>query len=92
MPTYDYRCNKCGSRFEVFQSITAESAAPCPECNNPAERMIGTGMGLIFKGSGFYITDYKKNGHSAAATTGSKKSDKPEKPTKSDSGGTSETV
>ena len=60
MPTYDYRCPKCGNEFEAFQWITAPPDANCPECGEPAKRMISTGIGLIFKGTGFYQTDYKQ--------------------------------
>jgi putative FmdB family regulatory protein len=65
MPTYDYRCQKCGHQFEVFQSITADPLRKCPVCSGVLERLIGGGGGLVFKGSGFYITDYKnkKNGN-----------------------------
>ncbi len=62
MPTYDYLC-KNGHEFELFQSIKSEPAAECPICHEIAKRMIGAGSGLMFKGSGFYITDYKKNGN-----------------------------
>lgn len=61
MPTYDYECNKCHYVFELFQSITAKPQAKCPKCRSKAKRLIGAGSGLIFKGSGFYITDYKRN-------------------------------
>ncbi len=61
MPTYDYRCKSCGHQFEAFQSITAEPLTACPICNGHVSRLIGAGNGLIFKGSGFYITDYKKS-------------------------------
>jgi putative FmdB family regulatory protein len=60
MPTFDYRCQSCKHQFEVFQSITAEPLIECPVCGGGIERMIGLGSGLIFKGSGFYETDYKK--------------------------------
>lgn len=60
MPTYDYRCDKCGNIFELFQSITSEPHATCPKCKGEAKRMISAGAGIIFKGSGFYATDYKK--------------------------------
>ncbi len=60
MPTYDYKCNSCGHQFEAFQSITAEPLSECPVCGGKVERLIGGGNGLIFKGSGFYITDYKR--------------------------------
>lgn len=59
MPTYEYKCKECGHVFEKFHSINAEPVKECPVCNGNVERMIGTGIGLIFKGSGFYITDYK---------------------------------
>lgn len=60
MPTYDYECLKCGERFEVFQKINDPRLDKCPSCKGKARRLIGTGCGLIFKGSGFYITDYKR--------------------------------
>ena len=60
MPTYDYACSDCGHRFEKFHSMTAESLRQCPECKeDKLERLIGPGAGVIFKGSGFYQTDYK---------------------------------
>ena len=62
MPTYDYECGACGNTFEKFQSMTARPVRKCPSCKkNKAERVIGAGSGLIFKGSGFYCTDYKKS-------------------------------
>lgn len=61
MPTYDYKCKRCGFRFEAFQSILAEPIRNCPRCQEGiVERLITGGGGLIFKGSGFYETDYKK--------------------------------
>ncbi len=60
MPTYEYACSKCGHGFEQFQSMRDEPLKKCPKCGKPAlKRLLGTGAGLIFKGSGFYITDYK---------------------------------
>ena len=60
MPTYDYRCTNCGRTFEEFQSISAEPLADCPKCGTPSlKRVFGGGAGMIFKGSGFYLTDYK---------------------------------
>ncbi|MFM1873549.1 MAG: hypothetical protein RL398_2971 [Planctomycetota bacterium] len=60
MPTYDYRCAACGHRFEEFQSMSADPLSKCPECGKKKlERLIGTGAGVIFKGSGFYQTDYR---------------------------------
>ena len=81
MPTYDYECQQCGERFEEFQSITAAPRQTCPqaECPGPVKRLIGTGGGLIFKGSGFYATDYRSDGYQKAAKAdkeGGKKSDK----------------
>ena len=73
MPTYEYKCNACGHKFERFQSITAAPVKQCPACGkNKAQRLIGTGAGLIFKGSGFYITDYRSEGYKekAKAETG----------------------
>jgi putative FmdB family regulatory protein len=62
MPTYDYECGTCGHRFEVFEKIHAEGRKPCPKCKKgKAKRMLGAGAGFIFKGSGFYTTDYKKS-------------------------------
>ncbi len=60
MPTYDYTCTKCGHEWEAFQSMKDEPLKTCPDCKKrSAKRMVGGGAGLIFKGSGFYITDYK---------------------------------
>jgi len=69
MPTYDYQCQKCGHRFEEFQSITAEPLKTCPrqECRGRVKRLISSGGGLLFKGSGFYITDYRSEGYKKAA-------------------------
>ena len=60
MPTYEYICKECGHQFEAFQSITADTLSVCPECSGMIRRKISGGAGLVFKGSGFYITDYKK--------------------------------
>ena len=59
MPTYDYKCTQCKYRFEYFQSMTADPLSKCPKCGGTLKRVIGTGAGTIFKGSGFYQTDYK---------------------------------
>ena len=61
MPTYEYECRKCGHQFEKFQSITAAPVKTCPKCRGKVARMLTTGAGIIFKGSGFYQTDYKKS-------------------------------
>lgn len=61
MPTYEYACPKCGHEFEQFQSMRDEPLTKCPKCKKAGvKRLIGGGAGLIFKGTGFYITDYKK--------------------------------
>lgn len=68
MPTYEYACNHCGHEFEAFQSITAKPLRNCPECKKPSlRRLIGTGAGIIFKGSGFYQTDYRSDSYKKAA-------------------------
>ncbi len=61
MPTYDYECEDCKHTFEKFQTITAAPLRKCPRCNGRLRRLIGAGAGVIFKGSGFYETDYRKN-------------------------------
>lgn len=68
MPTYEYRCDECGHQFEQFQSITASPLKKCPDCGkNKLKRMMGTGAGLIFKGQGFYQTDYRSESYKKAA-------------------------
>jgi len=68
MPTYDYVCDACGHQFEKFQSITARPIRHCPKCGkNQVRRLIGTGAGVIFKGSGFYQTDYRSESYHKAA-------------------------
>jgi putative FmdB family regulatory protein len=63
MPTYDYTCDACSHSWEEFQPMSAAVTRKCPECKKlKARRLIGSGAGLIFKGSGFYVTDYKKSG------------------------------
>jgi putative FmdB family regulatory protein len=75
MPTYDYECQACGHKFEEFQSIKAEPIKVCPACKkNKVRRIIGTGGGLIFKGSGFYCTDYRDSGKSSSSGSSSKSS------------------
>ena len=59
MPTYEYECEKCGKKFEAFQSIMAKPLTECPKCKGRVKRLISSGIGVIFKGSGFYQTDYK---------------------------------
>lgn len=68
MPTYDYKCDACGHTFENFQSITSAPIRKCPKCGKrKVKRLLGTGAGMIFKGSGFYITDYRSEGYKSAA-------------------------
>ncbi len=91
MPTYDYRCSGCGHEFEEFQSITAAPLKKCPRCGKAKlVRLIGTGAGVIFKGSGFYETDYRSEGYKKAAKEAEGKSEsksdtKTDSTTKSDS-------
>lgn len=88
MPTYDYRCKDCNHEFEVFQNISADALTICPACKGTVERVISGGTGLIFKGSGFYITDYKDGNNKADSASNSssgngstKTSDKKDKKT-----------
>jgi putative FmdB family regulatory protein len=100
MPTYQYECLKCGKSFEMFQSMKDDALKTCPKdrCRmkrwgkGRVKRLLGTGAGLIFKGSGFYITDYRSEGYKSAAKKESDaaapkkaepaKTDKPAKPGK----------
>lgn len=100
MPTYEYKCLACDNRFERFQGITAPALKECPECKGQVKRLIGAGAGLIFKGSGFYITDYRSEGYKESAkkdksstsekSGSSEKSEKKEK--KTDKGGESKST
>ncbi|MEW6752291.1 MAG: FmdB family zinc ribbon protein [Candidatus Latescibacterota bacterium] len=69
MPTYEYECQKCGHRFEKFQSIKAAPLTACPRngCDGQVRRLISAGGGLLFRGSGFYTTDYRSDGYRQAA-------------------------
>ncbi len=70
MPTYDYECRECGHEFEEFQSMTAGALRKCPSCGKlKLRRLIGAGAGIIFKGSGFYETDYKRRATPGRAGT-----------------------
>ena len=91
MPTYDYVCENCKHRWELFQSIKANPIRKCPKCGKQkAKRVIGPGAGIIFKGSGFYQTDYRSEAYKKAAQADQKagasdgqkseKSDKSDKP------------
>ena len=97
MPTYDYACASCGHTFEEFQSMTSDPLKKCPKCKkNKLERLIGSGAGVIFKGSGFYETDYKRSGSKSDSSESSEKSASSDQSTssgsdssKSDSGSSS---
>ena len=76
MPTYEYECQQCKKRHEAFQSITAKPLTKCPSCGGRLKRLLGSGSGFLFKGGGFYITDYRSKGYQDA-----KKKDQPPSPT-----------
>ena len=61
MPTYEYECRDCGHEFEVFQQMSDKRLKKCPQCGGKLQRLIGAGAGIIFKGGGFYETDYKRS-------------------------------
>lgn len=82
MPTYEYQCGNCGHRFEKIQKISESAQVECPRCENIAERLISGGAGLLFKGSGFYITDYRSKSYQEAA-----KKEKPQESSKEGSSG-----
>jgi putative FmdB family regulatory protein len=63
MPTYDYECLKCGHRFEIFQKMTDRPRKRCPKCRGKVRRLVGSGAGMIFKGTGFYVTDYRSQSY-----------------------------
>ncbi len=87
MPTYEYACRACGHEFEKFQSMKDEPIKACPKCKKrQAKRCIGSGAGLIFKGSGFYETDYKQAGRKKTTESSETKSE-----SKSDGGSSSKT-
>jgi putative FmdB family regulatory protein len=75
MPTYEYKCTQCNYTFEIFQPMSAEPLKECPKCKGPIKRLIGTGAGPIFKGSGFYHTDYKNKPTNSGSTKKEEKKD-----------------
>jgi putative FmdB family regulatory protein len=82
MPTYDYECDACGHKFEAFQGISEDVLKKCPKCKkSKLRRLFGAGAGLIFKGSGFYLTDYRSDSYKSAAAA--------DKAPAADSGGSS---
>lgn len=81
MPTYEYRCTACGYEFEELQPITADPLRMCPSCSQPSlKRLLSGGTGLVFKGSGFYLTDYK-NSQSSSSSEQTKKTSSASKST-----------
>jgi putative FmdB family regulatory protein len=86
MPTYDYVCDACGHEFEEFQSITEPVLRKCPECKKlKLRRLFGTGAAVVFKGSGFYQTDYRSESYKSGAEKDKPKSESSEKSEKSES-------
>jgi putative FmdB family regulatory protein len=76
MPTYDYQCDACGHTFDEFQSINADPLTKCPECNKKKlRRLLGAGAAVVFKGSGFYQTDYRSDSYKKAAASDKSTSD-----------------
>jgi len=86
VPTYTYQCKKCSHSFDVFHSITQDPKIKCTECGGAAKRLMGTGGGIIFKGSGFYETDYKKQSNGGPKSE-AKSDSKSESKSDSNSGG-----
>lgn len=87
MPNYDYKCDSCGHVFEVFQKMSDDKLTDCPQagCGGPVRRLLGTGGAVIFKGSGFYQTDYRSESYKKGASA-----DQPKKEPKADKGKSSE--
>lgn len=86
MPTYEYKCSQCDHALEAFQSITAGPLRKCPGCGrNTLKRLIGTGAGIIFKGSGFWQTDYRSEGYKKAAEAEKKSAEPAKSETKTES-------
>ncbi len=90
MPTYEYECTACGHKFEEWQSITAEPIKKCPACRkNKVKRLLGTGGAIIFKGSGFYGTDYRSESYKKAEKADSESKSTESKPAASTEGSSS---
>jgi putative FmdB family regulatory protein len=94
MPTYDYECDACGHAFELFQGITAPVKRKCPECGRlKLRRLFGAGAAVMFKGSGFYETDYRSDAYKKAAANDKKAAEaKPESKSKSEGASKSEST
>ena len=85
MPTYTYQCEECGHAFDLFHGMNVRPRVRCEKCEGRCKRMIGTGAGFIFKGSGFYATDYKKtNGAASGAKPAAKDSGETKSATKTE--------
>jgi putative FmdB family regulatory protein len=86
MPHYEYECQKCGHHFEVFQSMNDPKLDTCPKCGGKVTRLIGPGAGIVFKGSGFYQTDYRSESYKKKAKSegGSGSTSKPESTSKAE--------
>ena len=80
MPTYEYQCAKCKKRHEAFQSITAKPLTRCPKCGGRLKRLMGSGSGFLFKGGGFYITDYRSKSYRDASKKDQPPSSKKDQP------------
>lgn len=91
MPTYEYECLKCGHHFERFQSMTEAPVKRCPKCRCKVRRVVGTGAGIIFKGAGFYETDYRSKSYSEGANKEKKEATPAKSDAKKESVGTKET-
>ncbi len=90
MPTYQYRCNECSHEFSEFQSITADPLSTCPECGGAVKRLISGGAGFLFKGDGFYTTDYRSENYKKAEKADKDSSSPKSDGAKSDGAGTSD--
>ncbi len=83
MPNYDYKCTSCGNVFEIFHGMTESPQIHCPDCSAPATKKIGAGAGIVFKGSGFYVTDYKNKQNDSGTSASSGKTSAASSPEKS---------
>lgn len=90
MPTYEYECQKCGESLEVFQSITDKPLQRCKKCRGKLKKLIGTGAGIIFKGSGFYQTDYRSSDYKKKAEAEKTSSSSSDSSAKTEASGSSE--
>lgn len=90
MPTYEYECQACTHQFEQFQAMSAAALKECPVCKGEVKRLIGRGAGVIFKGSGFYQTDYRSSSYQKKAEADKPAASKPKSETSSCGGGACE--